>query len=252
MIRGAVLALLLLGFGALRLPIESALTERHRSAYFHQANLSLDLREEIGQLSFLAALSGFRALVSDFIFIQAHVAWERTQWGRVLLLFREATTLQPRSLMLWDMAGWQMAWNASVAALNDRSQPSAVLRRKAQRNYFALGEDFLLRGIKNNPDRPQLYESLARLYREKYQNHAAAASCFARAATFPDAPEYDHRFAAYELSYVPGRQREAYAALRALYDRGPGEHLPTLIKRLKFLEEKLDIPLQQRIPGQQM
>jgi len=252
MIRGAILALLLLGFGALRLPIESALTEQHRNAYFHQAKLSLGLREEIGQLSFLAALSGFRSLVADFIFIQAHVAWERTQWHRVLLLFREATTLQPRSLMLWDMAAWHMAWNASVAALNDHSQPNAALRRKAQRDYFALGKDFLVRGIKNNPDRSQLYESLARLYREKYQDHAAAASYFARAASFPGAPEYDHRFAAYELSYVPGREREAYAALRALYDQGPRERLPTLIKRLKFLEEKLDIPLHQRIPDPQM
>ena len=252
MIRGAILALLLLGFGALRLPIESALTEQHRIAYFHQAKLSLGLREEIGQLSFLAALSGFRSLVADFIFIQAHVAWERTQWHRVLLLFREATTLQPRSLMLWDMAAWHMAWNASVAAFNDHSQPNAALRRKAQRDYFALGKDFLVRGIKNNPDRPQLYESLARLYREKYQDHAAASSYFARAASFPGAPEYDHRFAAYELSYVPGREREAYAALRALYDQGPRERLPTLIKRLKFLEEKLDIPLHQRIPDPQM
>lgn len=252
MIRAAFVSLLLLVFGALRLPIESALTVQHRSAYFHQAKLTLDLREQIGQLGFLAALSGFRSLVADFIFIQAHVAWERTQWGRVLLLFRQATTLQPRSLMLWDMAAWHMAWNASVAAMNDPSQPNEALRRKAQREYFDLGKAFLMRGIRNNPDRPQLYESLARLYREKYKDHEAAASYFSKAASFPDAPEYDRRFAAYELSYVPGREREAYATLRGLYDRGKQERLPTLIKRLKFLEEKLDIPLHQRIPDTQM
>jgi hypothetical protein len=40
--------------------------------------------------------------------------------------------------------------------------------------------------------------------------------------------------------------------LRALYDRGEHERLPTLLKRLKFLEEKLDIPLQERIPDAQM
>ena len=252
MIRAAFVSLLLLVFGALRLPIESALTVQHRSAYFHEAKLSPDLREQIGQLGFLAALSGFRSLVADFIFIQAHVAWERTQWGRVLLLFRQVTTLQPRSLMLWDMAAWHMAWNASVAAMNDPSQPNDALRRKAQREYFDLGKDFLMRGIRNNPDRPQLYESLARLYREKFKDHEAAASYFAKAASFADAPEYDHRFAAYELSYVPGREREVYATLRALYNRGAHDRVPTLIKRLKFLEEKLDIPLHQRIPDSQM
>ncbi len=248
MIRGAIVIFLLFVFGALRLSTEATLTEQHRSAYFHEAQLGLDLREQIGQLGFLAALSGFRSLVADVVFIQAHVAWERTEWGRVFLLFREATTLQPRSVMFWDMAAWHMAWNASVAALQDPTQPNESLRRKAQKEYFALGQDFLERGIKNNPDRPELYESLARLYKEKLDDHAAAARCYGRAAALPGAPEYDKRFAAYELSFAPGHEREAYAALRQLYDRGEHERLPTLLKRLKYLEEALDIPLHERIP----
>jgi len=88
MIRGAIVAVLLLAFGALRAPLESTLAARHRSAYFHEAKLGLSLREEIGQLSFLAALSGFRSVVADIIFIQAHGAWEKTELGPVLLLFR--------------------------------------------------------------------------------------------------------------------------------------------------------------------
>lgn len=252
MIRGAIVTLLLFAFGGLRLPLESALTEEHKSAYFHQAKLKLDLREQIGQLGFLAAFSGFRSLVADFVFIQAHTAWERTQWGRVLLLFRQATTLQPRSLIFWDMAAWHMAWNASDAMRHDRSLPNDAVRRKLEREYLALGKDFLERGIRNNPDHALLYESLGRIYREKYRDHDAASRAFDLAALRPDAPEYDRRFAAYELSYVPGREREAYARLRALYDRGEHERLPTLLKRLKFLEEKLDIPLQEQIPDAQM
>lgn len=248
MIRGVLVALLLLGFGALRAPIESSLAEQHRSAYFHEAKLGLGLREQIGQLGFLAALSGFRSLVADVIFIQAHVAWENTQWGRVLLLFREATTLQPRSILFWDMAAWHMAWNASVAALHDQSQPDEALRRKAAAEYVALGKDFLERGIKNNPDRPQLYESLARLEKDKLNNHAVAARLYRHAARLPGAPEYVERFAAYELSYAPGDERAAYDALLALYRRGASERLPTLLKRLKFLENQLNIPFDQRIP----
>jgi hypothetical protein len=248
MTRGAIVFALLLAFGALRLPIESALGQQYRGAYFREAELGLDLREQIGQLGFLAALSGFRSLVADVVFIQAHVAWERTEWGRVLLLFREATTLQPRSILFWDMAAWHMAWNASVAALHDPALPNDVLRRKAEREYFALGKDFLERGIKNNPDRPQLYESLARLYKEKLNDHAAAAKWYAKAAALPGAPEYDERFAAYELSFAPGHEREAYKALRDLYDRGAHERLPTLLKRLKFLEQELNIPLDRRVP----
>ena len=248
MIRLLTVVLIAATFGALKLPIERGLSAQHKQAYFRGVELGLDLREQLGQLGFLAALSGFRSLVADVLFIQAHVAWERTEWGRVLLLFRQVTTLQPRGILFWDMAAWHMAWNASVAAMEDRAQPREALRIKAQREYFALGKDFLERGIKNNPDRPQLYEALARLYKEKYHDHEHAAEYFERAGQFPNAPSYEKRFAAYELSYSGGREREAYDRLRQLYNMGEDERLPTLISRLKFLENRLNIPQDERIP----
>ena len=248
MIRALLVFVILMALGALKLPIERHLAAVHRQEHFRGVAFNLDLREKLGQLGFIAALSGFRSIVADALFIQAHVAWERTEWGRVLLLFRQVTTLQPRAILFWDMAAWHMAWNASVAALNDRTQPRLALRVKAQREYFALGKDFLERGIKNNPDRPQLYEALARLYKEKYKNHERASEFFAKAAALPGAPSYERRFSAYELSYCEGREREAYDGLRRLYDEGEKERLPTLITRLKFLENKLGIPQDQRIP----
>src|SRR5436190_7171809 len=247
MIRGLLVLLILLALGALKLPMERDLAAVHRQEHFRGVEFNLGLREKIGQLGFIAALSGFRSIVADGLFIQAHVAWERTEWGRVLLLFQHVTTLQPRAILFWDMAAWHMAWNASVAAMNDRTQPRLTLRVKAQREYFALGKDFLERGIRNNPDRPQLYEALARLYKEKYKDHEHASEFYAKAAALPDAARFDRRFSAYELSYCEGREREAYERLRALYYEGEQERLPTLITRLKFLEDKLKIPQGQRI-----
>src|SRR5438270_9009993 len=235
-------------FGAARLPMEHAISVTHRELHLRAVDFNLGLREQLGQLGFVAWLSGFRSLVADALFVQAHVAWERTEWGRVLLLFRQVTTLQPRAILFWDMAAWHMAWNASIAALNDPAQPRLALRIKAQREYFQLGKDFLERGIQNNPERPQLYEALARLYRDKYIDHEHAAEFFAKAAALPGAPSYERRFAAYELSHCEGREREAYERLRHLYDIGENERLPTLLSRLKDLEIKLDIPLDQRIP----
>jgi len=235
-------------FGAARLPMEHAISATHRELHLRAVDFNLGLREQLGQLGFVAALSGFRSLIADALFVQAHVAWERTEWGRVLLLFRQVTTLQPRAILFWDMAAWHMAWNASVAALNDPAQPRLALRVKAQREYFQLGKDFLERGIQNNPERPQLYEALARLYRDKYLDHEHAAEFFAKAAALPGASSYEKRFAAYELSHCEGREREAYEHLRRLYDLGENEQLPTLLSRLKDLEIKLDIPLDQRIP----
>lgn len=248
MTRTLVALAILVALGGIRFPIERNLAALHRHEHFRGVEFNLDLREQIGQLGFVAALSGFRAIVADALFIQAHTAWERTEWGRILLLFRHITTLQPRVLLFWDMAAWHMAWNASVAAMNDQTQPRLALRVKAQREYFGLGKDFLERGIKNNPDRPQLYEAIARLYREKYKDHRRASEFYARAAALPGAATYDRRFSAYELSYWEGHEREAYQRLHSLYDEGEQERLPTLISRLKFLEDKLEIPQEQRIP----
>jgi tetratricopeptide (TPR) repeat protein len=251
MIRTVLVFVTLVALGALKLPIERDLATLHRQEHFRGVKFNLDLREKLGQLGFIAALSGFRAIVADGLFIQANVAWERTEWGRVLLLFQHATTLQPRVILFWDTAAWHMAWNASVAAINDKTQPRLALRVKAQREYFALGKDFLERGIKNNPDRYNLYEALARLYKEKYKDHEHAAEFYEKAAAFPGAPGFERRFSAYELSYCEGREREAYEQLHQLYDEGPQERLPTLITRLKFLENKLGIPQDQRIPDKQ-
>jgi predicted Zn-dependent protease len=132
--------------------------------------------------------------------------------------------------------------------MNDSTQPRLALRIKAQREYFQLGKDFLERGIRNNPERPQLYEALARLYRDKYNDHEHAAEFFTKAATLPDAPAYAKRFAAYELSRCEGREREAYDRLHALYTAGENERQPALIGRLRHLEIKLNIPHDQRIP----
>ena len=251
MMRGLVALAVLIVVGVLKLPVERNLTGLHRQEHFQGVEFNLDLREKIGQLGFIAALSGFRAIVADALFIQAYSAWENTEWGRMLLLFRQITTLQPRVLLFWDTAAWHMAWNASVAAMNDPNQPRQTLRVKAQREYFALGKDFLERGIKNNPDRPELYEALARLYKEKYKDHERAAEYYAKAAMLPEAAPWDRRFSAYELSYCEGREREAYERLRSLYDEGQKERLPTLVKRLKFLEDKLEIPQEQRIPDKE-
>lgn len=245
--RKAVILAILLAFGLGKLRFEQRLTEEHRSAFFHGAKLNLGLRQQVGQFGFVAALSGFRSLVADLLWIRAHSAWEATQWGRMELLFNNVTALQPRAVTFWDMAAWHMAWNASVAAREDPRQPREALRIKAQREYFELGKDFLVRGIQNNPDRYNLYFSLGRLYLEKYQDHVAAAQQYGLAAAFPDAPTYVHRFAVYELALTPGKELEAYRGLLTLYRKGADERVPTLLKHLQRLQVSLGIPEKERV-----
>lgn len=209
--------------------------------------LNIAVRERIGQSAFVAVLGGFRSVVADLLFIDGHVAWERTDWTRLLLRLRQTTELQPHAILFWDIAGWHMAWNASIAASEDQSK-SALVRQRTSREYIELGKDFLIRGINNNPHRPELYEALARLYRDRLHDHLRAADSFYKASQLPGCAAYDERFSAYELSQCAGHEREAYHQLRELYDRGEKERLPTLIARLRAMEQQLNLPANERIP----
>ncbi len=239
--------LLLLAFGMARLPVETRLTLEHQQADFSNAKLSLGLRAKIGQLGFLAALSGFRTLVADLLWIDAQSAWERVEYGRMNLIFQTVTTLAPHNITFWQMASWHMAYNASVYVMGDKNQPSLARRTKAQREYFLLGKDYLEQGIANNPKSYLLYEHLGSLYRFKFADHYNSYLAYDKAQGMANAPAYEKRFAAYELSQCPGHELEAWKRLRTLYDMGPQERLPTLEKDLRLMEDKLQLPAEQRV-----
>jgi len=233
-------------FGLARLPLERSLESAQRDAFLRAESLNLGLRDQLGQLSYAAALSGFRSLVAAFLWIEAHTAWEQTAWGRMAGLFRTVTSLQPRSLVYWDLSSWHMAWNAAIAAYQNPKEPSEFLRRRAEREYQTLGKEFLEQGIANNPDRYLLHERLGILLRDKFSDHEGAAAAFGKAASMEGAPPYVKRLGVYELAAIKGREREAYDKLVEIYDLGPDERKPRVLTLLHELENKLGIPSEQR------
>ena len=238
---------LVLAFGVARLPFERELARERVASAVNSVALDLGVREKVTQNEFIAALGGFRSLVADVLWIEAMTDWERVEYGKMNLKFSTVTTLVPHNVMFWDMAGWHMAYNASVAVMEDRNEPKIAVRKKRQREYFLLGKDYLERGIANNPHSAVLNHQLGEIYQRKLDDHLAASAAYARAAACPDALTYEKRMAAYELAKVPGHEREAWQRLRTLYDMGPQERLPTLEKDLKGLEEKLGLPPEQRV-----
>lgn len=248
MIRKALAILFLALVGAALMPYQVWLSQAQRAAHLRKIALNLDLRSKVGQNGFIAALSGFRAPLAGYLWLDAHSAWQKLQWGRMAGLFDTITTLQPRSLMYWDMAAWHMAWNASVNALEDKEhQPSEALRIRNQRQYINLGKDILERGVQNNPDSYFLHMQLANLLQQKLEDHCGAGQEYLKASQMEGAPPYLARFAGYELSKCPGHEKQAYDLLKKLYDEGPEQRKGTLIVTLKELEKKLDIPQADRI-----
>lgn len=239
--------LLLFAFGALKTPLENRLARAEKDAGFQLSQLNLNMRAQLGQAGFVAALSGFRALMADLLWIRAGAAFEQTAWARMELLLHSATRLQPRAILFWDMAHYHMAYDAATAMrYGENSLASSALRRKAELDFIRIGEAFLRDGIAHNAENSRLWERLGDLYSRRLDDPENASTAYAKAAQLPNAMTYLRRFSAYELAKIPGREREAYERLRELYWEGPSQRLATLVNLLKRLEEKLAVPEAER------
>lgn len=234
--------------GWLKTPVEHRLLLAQREAGFQLATLSGQIRSQLGQTGFVAALSGFRALMADLLWIRAGTAFDRTEWPRMQMLLHAATQLQPRAVVFWEMAHFHMAYDAAHSMrLNVRQQPSSALRRAAELDYVRIGENFLKEGLVYNPESATLWQRLGELYGRRMNDPARASEAYAEAARKPGALKFLRRMSAYELAKVPGKEREAYERLRSLYLEGEQERLPNLVRLLAQLEEKLAVPEASRV-----
>ena len=165
-----------------------------------------------------------------------------------LCIFDNVTALQPRCILFWDMAAWHMAYNASVAAMRTETSRARRCASRPSANIRSSGEDYLLRGIANNPDRSLLYDRLGFLYRDKFHDHCKAAELYAEAAAqcrmrpatptvlpstnSPSAPATSGRPTSGCSRSTDGRSRNG---------------CPPCLNRLKYLQEKLNIPAAEQI-----
>ena len=81
MIRQAIAIVLLVIFGSIKMPVEKFLDAAQEQAGLRNSRINVELRERVGQMGFLAALSGFRSPVAALLWLKAHNAWERTAVG---------------------------------------------------------------------------------------------------------------------------------------------------------------------------
>ncbi len=240
----ALSVLLLLGL--VKLPVEQTATATLREARLLTAMPDFGLRDQLGQMSFAAALGGLRSLVASFTYLRAYNAWENVNWAMVDSLFQITTRLQPRYEHYWDEAAWHMAYNAASYYLNDETLNPAV-RGKLFHEHIRRGHDILQEGLRVLPEDPRLWNSLAELYERRTYEPARAAECYLKVAEFTGNARF-LRFAGYQFAQSADRAfwQRGYDLLRAAYDKN--QRPPTLINTLKDLEKKLEVPAERRIP----
>ena len=233
--RPLILVLALLAAGALRLPYEAALTRDLRSAKLLAAPLAIGTRERIGQTSAVVALGGLRTLVATFLNLRAFTFFTERRWDDVYDTFTTIVDLVPRTRYYWETGAWHQAYNAASYYLYESELPP-LRRTAAWRASVVRGREFLERGIRNNPDDPNLQVYLGyiltdknkfKAFRDPDATFSAAADAYQAAADSGQALPYARRFQLYALARVASREAEALALARALY-QNPGNRTPTL------------------------
>jgi len=218
--------------------------------------ITADVRQQVGQGLVLALLSGFRAVVADFVWIQAHGDWMAGAFYRMPPKFDLITYLQPKAAVYWDMASWHMAWNFSVAALRRNDLPREIQRLREARRWIAAGEAFARRGVQLNPDRWELYFAWGRVLYYKAEDFCAAAEAFLQADRLAGAPAFVGRMAGHAL-YRCGDYRRAYEQWKSLWfaERGARPHqlYSVIEKEIRRLESILNVPSAERVfPGERL
>ena len=254
-----LVAMLLLGAGLAFLPMENSVrTERQRLKY-GGARVSVELRDAIGQNLAIAMLAGMRGVVADFLWINSHSYWEKKEWLRQYGNIQIVSTLQPQSLLFWDLGQWHIAWNIGYGALSDSKNRTKAEGIKREREWHEKAREFLERGIENVPNHYDLYFTMGWLYYEKLSKDCdeppcleafcKAADYFGKASSFPDAPQFVPRMYARALEKC-GKMGGAYAEWKRLWflDRTKTQQSWNIIEReTRRLEDELQIPDDQRV-----
>ncbi|MEM7013605.1 MAG: hypothetical protein AAF585_19205 [Verrucomicrobiota bacterium] len=263
-----IITMILLVTGGIRIGWQGGLLDRMQAEGFHPEPKKTDVMSQLGVEAAVGALGGLRYLVASMLELKAVDHWEESEWEELYETYFLVTLLQPKESEAWRAACLHTAYNAVAYYQIDAEHLPPQVRKEKAALFLKRGKQFLIDGQDWNPDDYWLNRDLAYIYKDKDKDPCAAATEFLKGARQPNAPEFLLRFYGYEGAKCPGMEEDVYKVLKPLYDRGfsfltraksenrPPQTIdeliklfwkPSLITTIKDLEEKLNIPENQRI-----
>ena len=246
-----LLGLALLGVGGLVLqPFSAQVRRAEEQAGLLSAFPAITGDAMAEQLLFFT-LGGLRSLAAEVLTLDATTAWLQRDWPRAERRWQMITTLCPQRPNYWINAARDMATNAAGHALNNAELAPGEQIQLA-RSYIARGERFLKDGLAQLPQNPLLYMRLGDLYADLNRNpsFARAAEAYHAAVERGASPLY-RRLEFYNLCRIRGREQEAWALGRELYNSG-AQRVPSLLCLLFVLQHKIDVPEAERLSPTQL
>lgn len=172
--------------------------------YFIQGSINKEIKSaKIGQPPVIVAgrfigpsILGFKDVVADMLWVLANQLFWEEEYLKVVPLFRTITLIDPHYIVVYSVGAWHFAWN--LGPLLD--EPEEEWKR-----WVPAGIEFLEEGIKNNPNRYDLYFELGWLYFQKLKDYTRAAEYFESAIKFEHPGYIDHMLAhSYDRADSPG------------------------------------------------
>jgi hypothetical protein len=205
-----------------------------------------------GQGATVALLGGFRALVADAIWIRMYGLWERRDLPGTQNLIQLVATIDPRPVYFWlngarilayDLAAWRIEAAGGYERIGDAAEAEIGLEQGS------LAVRHLDAAMGFHPSSADLWIERANIQLNRLRDPAAAAESYRRAWEQPGAPYYAARLHA-ELLRRTGRKREALAWLTRLHPALPpaddAAAAPTVLRRIRELEDDLGVPAETR------
>ncbi len=210
---------------------------------FRDWSPGLSSRDQLTQAAFVGALGGFRSLVASVYHLKAHNSFVKKNWGEVERYRTVTASLQPKFWSYWDLAVWDMAWNAYGYYRGEAEEYSDDFKGWHIENiimptYLQKGIDYAKRGLEWLPDDYRLLKVIADIYDQKMGNAEKAAEWYLKASRKPEAPPHVYRAYAHQLTLCAGREKEAYRVTEDLY-RNSGDLTLTLLRDLERLEDDI-------------
>ncbi len=223
--RRVVAALILVGaHGAVRMPFEAGVESDLRDSGFRDWTPTVSNRDQLAQAGFAGALGGFRSLVALWYNLEAASARMDKDWVENEKFHNVTTSLQPRVWHHWDLAVWDMAWNAyahygRIAEEHAGDFDGFQAANIEQPRYLEKGIDFAKRGMKWVPDTFRMPKIIGDIYQipSKYNDPCAALPWYLEASQKEDAFPFVYRAYVHQMSLCPGMEEKAYELNSALY-----------------------------------
>ena len=228
--------------GALRMPMEQAMTHDFRRQGLLEEELDIDVKEKIGQNSMVVALAGVRTLVSSFTSLQMTENFTKTLWNKVEDNAETTVRLSPRTPYYWDIGGWHVGYNAASAYRSDSKLPK--LRAEAEaRRWVEKGRRFFERGAHNNPGSWRAWVALGNFCSNPsfFPDDRKASEAYNKAIETGGAPPSIYRYCLLAEARAGQDPEKTLAEVRELL-KVPENRVPTLLCLNYVLEAQKSRP----------